>query len=281
MRKKRREKFIIHVLAVILIFLVVTFIKNLLLYEPEEISISIENVAAFTIPAQTFSDLKTMSSSRDLDFAEVLTVYSLHKNFFPPGSVAATKEYLEGSFFTNYRNIKRNFTQDQINIYKHILSALLNEIECFPVDDNEYYFSDTFGAARTYGGSRTHEGTDIMDVKNVRGRIPIISMTGGTIRNIGWGELGGYNIGINTPSGNYFYYAHFDSFAEGLSPGDIVEAGQIIGFMGDSGYGTYGTRGMFPVHLHIGIKVRSEIAEDGMFWINPYVFLRNVEGLLN
>ena len=282
---RRAEKIIINILAGILTFLIVIFVRNALLPLPDAAKIPLENVAAFAISPQTFADLKSLSNKHRLDFREVLTVFSLEKKFFPPGSIMPIKEELENGFFRNYRNIKRNHSQDQINTYKKILSILLDEIEKFPIPiefnlapaDEGYYFTDTFGAARTYGGNRTHKGTDIMDRKNARGRIPVISMTSGTIRDIGWGELGGYNIGITSSSGNYYYYAHFDSFAPDLEKGSIVEAGQLLGFMGDSGYGAEGTTGMFPVHLHVGIKVRSDIAESGMFWINPYVFLRNVE----
>ena len=283
---KRAEKVLINILAVILVFLIAFFIRNSLLLSTYSTNVSLENVAAFAISPQTFADLKSLSYEHRLDFKEVLTVFSLEKNFFPPGKTMPSKEELERGFFRNFRSIRRNHPPSQINTYKKILGTILDEVKQFPIPpefkqsagEEGYYFTDTFGASRTYGGNRTHEGTDIMDRKNVRGRIPIVSMTSGTIRDIGWGELGGYNIGITSNSGNYYYYAHFDSFAPDLKRGDTIEPGQLLGFMGDSGYGAEGTTGMFPVHLHVGIKVRSDIAEGGMFWINPYVFLRNVEG---
>ena len=54
--------------------------------------------------------------------------------------------------------------------------------------------------------------------------------------------------------GRIFYYAHLDSYAN-LKVGDQVKAGQLLGFMGDTGYGEAGTKGMFPVHLHLGIYI--------------------------
>lgn len=38
-----------------------------------------------------------------------------------------------------------------------------------------------------------------------------------------------------------------------IKEGDQVQAGEMLGFMGDSGYGEEGTTGQFPVHLHLGI----------------------------
>ena len=62
-------------------------------------------------------------------------------------------------------------------------------------------------------GNAAHEGIDIMASVNQRGIYPIVSMTDGTIQNLGWLELGGYRIGILAPGGAYFYYAHLDSYA--------------------------------------------------------------------
>ena len=90
--------------------------------------------------------------------------------------------------------------------------------------------------SRTYGGDRGHEGCDIMADINERGNYPVISVSDGTIEQMGWLELGGYRIGIRSPHGAYFYYAHLSDYAEGLSIGDEIHAGELIAFMGDTGY---------------------------------------------
>ncbi len=61
-------------------------------------------------------------------------------------------------------------------------------------------------------------------------------MTDGVITNLGWLEQGGYRIGITGNSGTYYYYAHLDSYTE-IQKGDKVKAGELLGYMGDSGYG--------------------------------------------
>ena len=66
--------------------------------------------------------------------------------------------------------------------------------------------------------------------------ILIVSMTDGVVQSKGWLPKGGYRIGILAPSGGYFYYAHLDSYAD-IKEGDRVKAGDVIGFMGDTGYG--------------------------------------------
>ena len=122
-------------------------------------------------------------------------------------------------------------------------------------------------------GIRGHEGTDLMAGENVRGLYPIISITDGTVAKIGWLEKGGNRIGIWTEAGAYFYYAHLDSYAN-LKVGDQVKAGQLLGFMGDTGYGEAGTKGMFPVHLHLGIYIYPDGTEMS---INPYAILKYAE----
>ena len=157
--------------------------------------------------------------------------------------------------------------------------AIWNDVMCFPVADMtgkidaSVSYVDTWMTERTYGGKRGHEGTDIMASKNERGLYPIISMTDGTITQKGWLDKGGYRIGITTASGVYFYYAHLDSYAN-VVIGDHVNAGDILGYMGDSGYGEEGTIGRFPVHLHLGIYITLNGKEIS---INPYWLLRYIE----
>ena len=62
-------------------------------------------------------------------------------------------------------------------------------------------------------------------------------MSSGTVEKVGWLELGGWRIGIRSPSGAYLYYAHLYSYSRDWKEGDTVEAGELLGFMGDSGYG--------------------------------------------
>src|SRR5699024_959558 len=69
----------------------------------------------------------------------------------------------------------------------------------------------------------------------------------------GWNKYGGWRIGIRDIYNRYHYYAHLNNFEEGIEVGDIVEAGQVIGSVGATGYGPPGTSGKFPPHLHYGI----------------------------
>lgn len=163
--------------------------------------------------------------------------------------------------------------------YVQSCRAIWNDVKYFPIpqslDDTEDKISyvDSWMFERNYGGKRGHEGTDIMAEKNTPGYYPVVSMTDGVVTEKGWLEKGGWRIGITASTGAYFYYAHLDSYAE-LEKGDPVKAGDLLGYMGDSGYGEEGTTGEFPVHLHLGIYLKEGTEEIS---VNPYPVLRYAE----
>ena len=169
--------------------------------------------------------------------------------------------------------------QTGLDAYVQSCRAIWNDVKYFPIpqslDDTEDKISyvDSWMFERNYGGKRGHEGTDIMAEKNTPGYYPVVSMTDGVVTEKGWLEKGGWRIGITAPTGAYFYYAHLDSYAE-LEKGDPVKAGDLLGYMGDSGYGEEGTTGEFPVHLHLGIYLKEGTEEIS---VNPYPVLRYAE----
>ena len=169
---------------------------------------------------------------------------------------------------------------DEFTVYMELIDNLFSELQCFPVvkEKNVYPISyeNTWGAERTYGGNRTHEGCDLMASSNERGKYKVCSMTDGTVRQIGWLEQGGWRIGIESDSGVYYYYAHLDSYEKAFEEGERVVAGQILGRMGDSGYGKEpGTKGQFDVHLHVGIYIKDISGKERA--INPYWYLKRLE----
>ena len=126
----------------------------------------------------------------------------------------------------------------------------------FPVIGTTWY-EDSFGAHRE-GGKRKHEGTDLFGKEG----IPIISVCGGKVEQIGWNRLGGERVGVRGDDGNYYYYAHLQFISSSLIKGKRVEAGEPLGTMGHTGDAL-----TTPDHLHFGIELPNSQ------WINPYTFL--------
>ena len=180
------------------------------------------------------------------------------------------------------QTVNENIKTDEFGYYMKLTDQIFEEIRCFPVvkeNNEEPYpvsYENSWGAERTYGGDRTHEGCDLIALSNERGRYKVCSMTDGVVKNIGWLEQGGWRIGIESDSGIYYYYAHLDSYEKAFEKGERVVAGQLLGRMGDSGYGKEpGTKGNFPVHLHVGIYLKDS---DGIERaVNPYWYLKRLE----
>lgn len=166
---------------------------------------------------------------------------------------------------------------------KNKYEAVLNDLRYFPVAQNEGDLADVYTVSyinswfspRSYAGARRHEGTDIMADENKRGIYPVVSVSNGVVEKIGWLKLGGYRIGIRSESKVYFYYAHLDSYSKEYNVGDKIKAGEIIGYMGDSGYGAEGTIGKFDVHLHFGMYI--EDYDGNEMSINPYYLLQGLQ----
>lgn len=135
----------------------------------------------------------------------------------------------------------------------------------FPLDRGSYLpFGDTWNDSRTFGGDRGHEGVDIMAPIGT----PIYSATDGRIVSYGWNELGGWRISIKTPEGYNLYYAHMSKYASGMGMGAQIKKGQLIGYVGNTGYGLAGTSGKFDSHLHVGMY------DSNWKPMNPYTHLK-------
>lgn len=137
---------------------------------------------------------------------------------------------------------------------------------------------DDFGSSRSYGYKRPHLGHDMM------GQIgtPVAAVESGYVEVMGWNQYGGWRIGIRSFDGKrYYYYAHLrqDSpFAEGLEEGSAVTAGDIIGYMGHTGYSkTENVNNIKTVHLHWGLELifdESQKESDNEIWIDCYQLSR-------
>jgi murein DD-endopeptidase MepM/ murein hydrolase activator NlpD len=155
----------------------------------------------------------------------------------------------------------------EIKKFNHLMKVYENKV--FPIPQGyEYSFENGFGAPRTFGGDRRHEGIDIMCDKGV----PLVSVSDGKILKKGWNTLGGWRLFIKGDDGIYYYYAHLYRYNDDLKAGDRVSKGQLLGYVGDSGYGEEGTTGEFLPHLHFGMyEGKDEVP------VNPYPFLKKWE----
>jgi murein DD-endopeptidase MepM/ murein hydrolase activator NlpD len=136
----------------------------------------------------------------------------------------------------------------------NLLQQALPTENSLPSPLPERHLTDTWGAARSAG--RSHEGIDIFAPRGT----PIKATTAGVISKVGENNLGGRVVVIVGPGGAGHYYAHLENYAD-ISPNDWVNAGDVIGYVGDSG-NAKGT----PTHVHYGIYINGRA-------VNPYPLL--------
>ena len=143
-----------------------------------------------------------------------------------------------------------------------------------------YGFShcDDFGVSRSFGFKRKHLGHDLMGSQGT----PIVAVEGGVVEAMGWNRYGGWRIGIRSFDGKrYYYYAHLQKdtpFAPGLAEGDVVQAGDLIGFMGRTGYSDKeNVNNIETVHLHFGMQLIFDESQKeclSEIWIDVYDIVR-------
>jgi peptidoglycan LD-endopeptidase LytH len=123
---------------------------------------------------------------------------------------------------------------------------------------------DSWHAPRD-GGARVHKGIDIFAPKGTE----VVAVVDGVISFIGDQKLGGHCIWLTTENGASFYYAHLDRWAAGLYEGMEVQAGDLVGYVGNTGNAKY-----TPSHLHFGINENDEM-------VNPYPLLTHATPTLH
>ena len=141
-----------------------------------------------------------------------------------------------------------------------------------------YSHCSDFGNSRSFGFARKHLGNDLMGSAGT----PIVAVEGGVVEALGWNRYGGWRVGIRSfDSKRYYYYAHLQKdhpFAQGLQEGDMVQAGDLIGFMGRTGYSDKeNVNNIETVHLHFGMQLifdESQKECNSEIWIDVYDIVR-------
>lgn len=172
-------------------------------------------------------------------------------------------------FIGNYKIETIDENKNRVYKEKYGIKAFL------PIAKN-YGFShyDDFGNSRSYGYKRVHLGNDLMGSIGT----PIIAVESGIIEACGWNQYGGWRIGIRSfDKKRYYYYAHLRKnhpYAKNICEGKVVKAGEVIGYLGMTGYSTKeNTNNINIPHLHFGMQIIfDESQKDGVnqIWIDVY-----------
>ncbi len=137
-----------------------------------------------------------------------------------------------------------------------------------------YCHYDDFGDSRSFGFRRPHLGNDLMGSVGT----PIVAVEGGTVESLGWNRYGGWRVGIRSfDRRRYYYYAHLRKghpYAKGLTQGQTVHTGDVIGYLGMTGYSNKeNVNNMQKPHLHFGMQIifdESQKEGNHEIWIDVY-----------
>lgn len=125
-------------------------------------------------------------------------------------------------------------------------------------------FGDTFGAPRYNVEGSWHHGEDIVGPLGT----PLLAVADGTVFSVGWNEIGGWRLWLRDREGNEFYYAHLSAYSPLAVDGTRVRAGDVLGFMGNTGDADGGI-----VHLHFEIHPVELLSLGYNGVVAPYPFL--------
>lgn len=124
---------------------------------------------------------------------------------------------------------------------------------------------DTWGQSRE-NGARAHEGIDIMAPKGT----PVVAAAPGLIEKLFISRRGGVTAYVRSQDRALtYYYSHLHAYVPGLREGQQVRAGDVIGYVGETGNVPPGSP-----HLHFAINT---MRADEKWWqgqaTNPYPLL--------
>jgi murein DD-endopeptidase MepM/ murein hydrolase activator NlpD len=136
-----------------------------------------------------------------------------------------------------------------------VKAALLGPSYVFPLAGGAKFQND-FGAPRA--DTQHNQGIDMFAPLGT----PVLAVHEGTLIQVGWSDIGGRQEWLKDDQGNLFYYGHLSAYAPVAKVGAQVHAGDVIGFLGDSG-DAQGT----SYHLHF------EIHPAGKWAVPPYVYV--------
>lgn len=132
----------------------------------------------------------------------------------------------------------------------------------FPVAGPARY-TDDWAAPRYNPYPHSHQGVDIFATRGTA----VIASTDGVITRFDQNtSVAGNGLKLTAKDSTYFYYAHMDRFALGLSLGAQVTRGQVLGYVGSSGNAEGG-----PTHLHYEIHPKGGPAVPPVQYLDSWL----------
>jgi peptidoglycan LD-endopeptidase LytH len=190
--------------------------------------------------------------SEDDDFSQLIAQMATDLNRYKSREVERTPSVSATAPTKKERD--REFAARAKELFSPLNESLQLSMPVVGVQPFNLY--NSWGDARD-GGRRKHRGIDIFAPKGT----PVVACADGIVSFIGEQPKGGLCVWLTTENGASFYYAHLERWASGLYEGMEVRAGDLLGFVGNTGNAK-----TTPPHLHFGVNQNDEM-------VNPYPIL--------
>ncbi len=296
----------LSVLAIVTVSLVTgNFLKGY--FEPSSVSVSSDHIkwVEFSVPKSALDDalaldIESYGSEHHIKMSHSLAYFAAknYGNFdgYKKGSIKKLSEemnepekhlknlklynyYLE-SFNASVGGLTGSYRKLTVSADGSISESSEYGLRAFSPIASGYYYNDydDFGASRSYGYKRSHLGHDMLGSVGT----PIVAVESGRVEACGWNRYGGWRIGIRSFDGlRYYYYAHLRKdhpFTEDMYEGKIVNAGEVIGYLGMTGYSAKENVNNINIpHLHFGLElIFDKEQKDGynQIWIDVFALTK-------
>lgn len=165
-------------------------------------------------------------------FTIVVTEHLFANGHRSVGPIAAASLEISGDYYNAFQHGEINghpryFDAEGARLPRRFMAAPLKYER----------ISSTFDLARPdpiTGRIRPHQAIDYVASEGT----PVVAVGQGVVEFAGWNGGYGYLVEINHGDGYLTSYAHLSSFGENLAIGKSVQAGAVIGHVGDTGYST-------------------------------------------
>jgi hypothetical protein len=135
-------------------------------------------------------------------------------------------------------------------------------------------YGDSYGAFRGDVHGKWHHGDDIFAPLGA----PVVAVANGTINRVGWHRLGGWRLWVRDAAADEFYYAHLSGYAPGVFHSRHVRAGEVLGFVGNTGDAFTGASHLhFEVHPHQLLRLNYDGAVDPTTYLDSWPRIRSVQ----
>jgi murein DD-endopeptidase MepM/ murein hydrolase activator NlpD len=196
---------------------------------------SVDDSTSFTLTAQAnaLSGESVVASTSARDRRELAVSRDSRRDALQDASAAELKEAAEAQAEQRNAELARlaqsaekQAARIALNLWKPPLSS--------------YRLTATFGESSGLWAN-THTGLDFSAPDGA----PVMSITNGTVTSVGYEGSYGNQVVVTTDDGEELWYCHLSAF--GVSVGDTVRAGEVIGYVGSTGNST-------GPHLHLEVR---------------------------